>query len=164
MKRKVSSFPRRPGRGISTRTALVSLGVGLAALTPVLAGQASANDLSVSGAWFRTIVPGRPAGGYFTLENDGDATRQLVAASSAACGVTMLHQSVSENGQDKMVMVNHIDVPGHGSITFAPGGYHIMCMSPKDEMKPGNTVQVTLKFGDGANLTADFAVKSATGD
>ncbi len=108
--------------------------LALIAAAPAFAGSADRRGgLTVSNAWFRMIVPGRPAGGYFLLTNDGDTARDLVGASSPACGTAMLHQSISENGTDKMVMVDHVEVPAHGSVEFAPGGYHVMCMKPTDE-------------------------------
>jgi copper(I)-binding protein len=41
-------------------------------------------------------------------------------------------------------------------VTFAPGGYHLMCMQPS--MKIGETVNVTLMFQDGSKLAAALPV------
>lgn len=163
---KAQSSHRPAGRAASTASAL-ALGIALALALGATAAQADegkADGLAVSDAWFRTIVPQRPAGGYFTLTNDGDTDRELVGAASPACGMAMLHETAEENGVAKMLKVDHITVPAGGSVEFAPGGYHVMCMKPTDAMKPGNTVPVTLKFEDGAGVTADFAVKSAKGE
>ena len=51
-------------------------------------------------------------------------------------------------------------VPAHGTLKFAPHGYHLMCMKPSADMKAGNRVPVTLRFKDGATLTGQFAVHS----
>jgi copper(I)-binding protein len=61
-----------------------------------------------------------------------------------------------------MMGVKSVPVPAHGSVSFAPGGYHLMCMQPKD-MKPGGTATVTLSFKDGTSLKGDFPIKGATG-
>jgi copper(I)-binding protein len=63
-----------------------------------------------------------------------------------------------------MAMVDSVDVPAHGSISFAPGGYHLMCVRPADRVKPGNTVEMTLTFDDGGALTVDFRVRNAKGE
>jgi copper(I)-binding protein len=55
-------------------------------------------------------------------------------------------------------------VAPHATLIFAPGSYHLMCMQPTDAVQPGKTVQVTLKFADGASVTGDFDVRSATGN
>ena len=56
-----------------------------------------------------------------------------------------------------------VDIPAGGSVAFAPNGYHLMCMSPTPEMKPGASVPVTLLFQGGEKLTANFAVRNAAG-
>lgn len=132
--------------------------VGLAA-----PASAAVGSLTVSGAWMRMIIPDRPAAGYFTLTNNGDRARRLVGAQSPACGSLMLHRSESSGGIDRMTMVPSVPVPAHGNIRFAPGGYHLMCMKPAASMVPGHTVPVTLRFGDGETLSADFPVRNAAG-
>jgi periplasmic copper chaperone A len=75
----------------------------------------------------------------------------------------MLHKSIHKNGTERMVMVPSVVVPAHGRLRFAPGGYHLMCMHPAVAMRPGKTVQVTLKFASGKSLATSFPVRSATG-
>ena len=62
-----------------------------------------------------------------------------------------------------MQHVAEVDVPAGGTIKFAPGGYHLMCMDAKPVITPGGAVQVTLTFNDGSNLTVKFAVRNAAG-
>jgi copper(I)-binding protein len=112
----------------------------------------------------RYLLPSRPAAGYFVLHNDTGAARMLVGASSPACGELMLHQSMHESGMENMRMVDSVTLPAHGSVSFAPGGYHLMCESPAQTLKPGARVPVTLRFQGGGTLTADFPVRNAAGD
>jgi copper(I)-binding protein len=157
--RRAAGPASRRRQAFAARIAAATL-VGLAALP---SSQAADGGLTLSDAWMRTIVPSRPAAGYFTLKNDGDQARVLTGASSPACGSIMLHQSKTENGVDKMIMVKSVPVPAHGSLQFAPHGYHLMCMSPSPDLKPGQTVPVTLEFEDGATLRGAFAVRGARG-
>jgi copper(I)-binding protein len=62
-----------------------------------------------------------------------------------------------------MMDVKSVTVPAGGSVSFAPGAYHLMCMNPGAAMTPGRTVSVTLVFSDGSKSRADFAVKNAAG-
>jgi len=103
------------------------------------------------------------AAGYFTLKNNGDVDRVLVEASSPGCESIMMHKSESVGGMEKMLMVDSVPVPAHQSVDFAPGGFHLMCMSPTESMKPGISVPVTLTFEGGISLTSDFPVRSAGG-
>lgn len=125
---------------------------------------ASAAGLTIEKPWMRLIVKARPAAGYFTVMNDTDTSVALTGAASPACGMLMLHQSVEENGVGKMLPVKSVTVPAHGRISFAPGGYHLMCMQPQSSMGVGKSVPVTLKFAHGQTLTADFPVKGAGGN
>ena len=117
--------------------------------------------LSVSDAWMRVVLPSRPAAGYFTLSNTSAKDRTLVGAETPACGKLMLHRSVHEGGQDRMEMVSSVAVPAHGTVRFAPGGNHLMCLSPMVDVAPGHALTVTLRFADGGTLAAIFAVRGA---
>jgi copper(I)-binding protein len=119
--------------------------------------------LQLSDAWFRALPAGLPAGGYFTLHNRGTQRAVLTGAESGACGMLMLHRSSNSGGTSSMAHVTSVDVPSGGSVAFAPNGYHLMCMEPKPEMKPGGSVKVTLLFQGGGKLTANFAVRNAAG-
>ncbi|MHB8885996.1 MAG: copper chaperone PCu(A)C [Methylovirgula sp.] len=140
----------------------VMVGV-LAAAATVAAAQAAATRLTLSNQWMRLILPSRPVAGYFTLTNPTAEAQTLVGATSPSCGMLMLHQSLHESGQERMVMAENIVVPAHGAVTFAPGGYHLMCTSPGKDVRKGYFVPVTLRFADGTTLTANFPVRGATG-
>ncbi len=155
-----SSRPRgRADRVFATALLLATIGA-TAWSWPAAAAE---GGVTLSDGYIRMIIPSRPAAGYFTLTNNGDAARNLVAAASPGCGSIMLHQSKSSNGVESMVPVKSVDVPAHGSVSFAPGGYHLMCMKPAATLKPGTSVPVTLTFQDGGTLSTDFPVRSATG-
>jgi len=118
---------------------------------------------TISDAWFRALPSGQPAGGYFTMKNSGSAPVELVATESAACGMLMLHRTVSKGGMRSMEDAKTVSVPAGGTVSFAPGGYHLMCMNPGTAMTPGKSVPVTLVFSDGSKTQTNFAVKNAAG-
>jgi copper(I)-binding protein len=134
-----------------------------AAIVILAAAPACAGDLTIGDAWFRALPANLPSGGYFTLHNGGAAAVSLAGASSPACGMLMLHKTDDMNGMSSMSDVARIPVAAGGTLTFAPGGYHLMCMSPTAAMKPGAKVAVTLEFAGGAKLRATFLVKDAKG-
>lgn len=130
----------------------------------LLAGTAhagQADHLHAGDAWIRVLPGDLPAAGYVTLRNDGDQPAVLQSASSSAFGSVMLHQSSSAAGMDRMRMVDQLQVPAHGQVALAPGGYHLMLMDARKPLQPGQTVQVTLRFADGSALTTGFAARSA---
>jgi copper(I)-binding protein len=129
-----------------------------------MASPAFSANVAISNAWFRALPSGQPAGGYFTMKNSGSAPVELVAAETAACGMLMLHQSVSSGGMSRMEDVKSVNVPAGGTVSFAPGGYHLMCVNPGAVVTPGRSVPVTLVFSDGSKSHADFTVKNAAGE
>lgn len=148
---------RKAGPAVSAVVAAILV---LAAATT---GAAAPAGLTLSGQWFRFIMASRPAAGYFTLANASATGATLTGAHSAACGTLMLHRSLRTNGVDRMVMVASVAVPAHGVVTFAPGGYHLMCLQPTAAMRHGKTVPVTLEFAGGGSLSAAFPVRNAMG-
>jgi copper(I)-binding protein len=71
----------------------------------------------------------------------------------------MLHKSQDDSGMAMMMNLQTITIPANGSVTFAPGGYHLMCMQPK--MKIGDQLPITLNFQDGSSLTTTMPVYGA---
>lgn len=107
----------------------------------------------------QVLLPSRPAAGYFKLKNRGNTTLVLSGASAPDCKSLMLHHSTTEGGVSRMAMVDSVPVPPHGSIQFAPGGYHLMCMEPSGALLTHQGIEtVTLHFTDGASVSAPFAI------
>jgi copper(I)-binding protein len=117
--------------------------------------------VTVTKPWVRYLLPSVPAAGYMTVRNDGDSDAVLTGASSPSCGMLMLHKSEDSSGMAMMMDMQTITIPAHGSVTFQPGGYHLMCMSPV--MKLGDTVKLTLSFQDGPAMTVAAPVYGAQG-
>ena len=153
--------PRR--RQTLSVLALIGALVGFALAASTMSAHAADGGLTVTDQWMRLVIPSRPAAGYFTLSNGTGKALALVGAKSPACGMLMLHQSVHQGGQDRMTMMKSVPVPAHGTVKFAPGGYHLMCTSPSKDVTPGRSVPVTLLFEDGSSITASFPVRGATG-
>jgi periplasmic copper chaperone A len=135
--------------------ALLSLG----ALSP-LAHAAPAQAISVSDCWIRGMPAKLPSGGYFTLRNSSGNPVDLTEVDSDAFGMVMMHQTQSSGSTSNMVMVDKATVPANGTLSFAPGSYHVMLEEPKHPLKAGTTLPLTLTFGDGEKITAQCAVKA----
>ena len=131
----------------------------LAASSPAMA--ATPTGVRVEHAWIRWLPAKLPAAGYAVIANDSDATVRLASVSSADYGMVMLHHSRLAQGDSTMEDVDHLDIPAHGSVTLAPGGYHLMLMHATHAIKPGDTVPMTLHFAGGATLQVDFSVLPA---
>ncbi|WP_419729470.1 copper chaperone PCu(A)C [Lichenicola sp.] len=124
---------------------------------------AVAPALVLTDPWIRTILPSLPASGYFTLANQTDQDATLIGASSPGCGMLMLNRTERHGDNDAMVDVDAVTIPAHGSVSFAPGGYHLMCMDAAASMQPGSRILITLRFKDGQRLSQLFPVRDARG-
>ncbi|MCW8917709.1 MAG: copper chaperone PCu(A)C [Gammaproteobacteria bacterium] len=130
----------------------------------LMSSLALAGDLMVENAWIREAPPGAMAmGGYMTLHNHDDADRMLVGASSPAFESIMLHRTVIDGTMAKMVHQHMVTIPANGSVTFEPNGYHLMMMKPKQALRAGDEVSVTLAFKDGESVEVTHQVRAGSG-
>lgn len=154
-----SASRRNPG--LAARTVSTLLLLLLLAAAPSV--QAAQPDAAITQGRIHVLLPSRPAAGYFTLRNNTDAPLLLSGASAPDCQSLMLHQSMTQGGMSSMSMVTSVPVPPHGSLTFAPGGYHLMCMQPSGPLlSHAGTETVTLHFAGGDTVSAPFAIEGAT--
>jgi copper(I)-binding protein len=155
-----SELPAADGHKLKNPAPLLTVSA-TAGSSPAAPAQPSA--LSLNDGWIRLLPGNLPAAGYFTLRNNGKARVALTGADTPACGMLMLHKSQDTGGMSSMQDVEKVDVPGGGSVSFSPGGYHLMCMDPRPALKLGASVPVTLSFQGAPPLTARFDVRGATG-
>lgn len=126
-----------------TRTYFFNLaGLAFAAfvLLPVAWGE---SPVKISDPWVRATVSGQKvAGAYMEIVSQRDAA--LVAAASPVAGVVEIHTMKMEGDVMRMRAVERIVLPAGKPVQLAPGGYHVMLMDLKQELKPGSTVPITL--------------------
>lgn len=99
---------------------------------------------------------------YFTLVNEGGAPDALVGASvsSTVASAAEIHETTMEGGVMKMQPVPRVEVPAGGRVEFKPGGYHVMLIGLKQELKVGDTIQVVLRFEKGGEMTVQAQVRA----
>lgn len=138
------------------------LAVGILAISVAATAAATAPAaVHVEHPWVRWLPANLPTAGYAQIVNDSDSTVRLTGASSPDYrSVTLMRSRLAQN-DSTMVMVPHIDIPAHASVTLAPGGYHLMLSHAAHPIKPGDTVSITLHFADGEALQAGFSVLPA---
>ncbi len=108
-----------------------------------LAATGASAQVQVMDPWIRATVPQQKATGAFMhLRSATDA--RLVSASSPVAGVVELHEMTIEGGVAKMRAVPGIDIPAGKGVDLKPGGYHVMLMDLKGQVKEGDTVPMTL--------------------
>jgi copper(I)-binding protein len=105
-----------------------------------LAAQA---QTTVKDPWVRGTVAGQKATGMFGQVTSASGGT-LVSAMSPVAGVVEIHEMVMDGNVMKMRAVTAIDLPAGKAVDLKPGGYHVMLMDLKQDLKPGQSVPVTL--------------------
>ena len=119
-----------------------ALGAALVIALPAMA------QVTVTDPWVRGTVPGQMAtGAFMQLKSATDA--KLVEARSPVAGVVEIHEMALENNVMRMRAVPALDLPAGRTVELKPGGYHVMLMDLKHQLKEGEMVPVTLVIDAG---------------
>lgn len=105
--------------------------------------------VKVEDAWVRGTVATQKASGAF-MRLTPSANTRLVGARSPVAGVVEIHEMAMENDVMKMREVPGLDLAAGRTMELKPGGYHVMLMDLKQQLKGGEQVPITLVFEDDA--------------
>ncbi|WP_456293225.1 copper chaperone PCu(A)C [Pseudomonas sp. AK106] len=118
-------------------------------------------QLVVAQPWSMALPPNAPTvAAYFVITNGGAENDKLKAVDSPIAGAAQLHEHVSQDGLMKMQHVETVDIPGGGTVTFAPMAYHVMLLDLKDRARliDGQSFPLTLHFEKSGDLTVEVMV------
>jgi copper(I)-binding protein len=146
------------------RVIFLSLALSTLALPVLVApapGFAKGAEPHVMDAWVRLpAAAGRPGGGYFMAHGTAKADA-LVGVSSPKAERIELHSMVNEGGVMKMRAEQSFALPADGTLTFAPGGSHLMLFGLSPDVKAGGKVPLTFTFKSGAKVTVEAEARGA---
>jgi len=113
-------------------------------LALLLATTLAQAQTTVAEPWVRGTVAQQKASGMFARITSAQGGR-LVSASSPVAGVVEIHEMAMSGDVMKMrALPNGLDLPAGKAVELKPGGYHVMLMDLKQQLKAGDTVPVTL--------------------
>lgn len=108
----------------------------------LMAGSALA-DIKIDQAWVRaTVAQQRATGAFMQIQSTQDA-RLLEVKSPAAASVELHKMEMTDNVM-KMREVPSLDLPAGKVVELKPGGYHVMLMDLKAQVKDGDLIPITL--------------------
>lgn len=100
---------------------------------------------------------------FMTLDNTGAGDVTLAGASSSVARRVELHEMAQVDGTMVMQEVEGgIALPAGEGQLLQPGGYHVMLMGMKQELAPGDEVDLVLEFSDGSSRELTVPVKKFT--
>lgn len=126
----------------------------LAALSSPVAAQVKVGD-----PWVRATVPQQKATGAF-MSLTAEKGARLVEAKSPVAGVVEIHEMAMENNVMKMRAIPGLDLPAGKPVELKPGGYHVMLMELKEQMKDGQSVPITLVVEDKDKKRQSIEIKA----
>ena len=111
----------------------------------MLAAAAAAHgQVEVRAAWVRGTVDGQTtAGAYMQLTSDRRAS--LLGAESPAARSAEIHEMKMDGNVMRMRAVPRLELPPGKTVELKPGGYHMMLVDLKRQLKKGDLVPIRLK-------------------
>ena len=117
--------------------------------------------LKIEDPYARATVPAQKAGGAFVKIKNTGAADKLIAVSSPVAKEMQLHTMSMEGNVMKMREVKAIDIPANGTVELQPGGFHLMLIDLKSQLKAGDEIPVKLKFEKAGEVEVKFTVNAA---
>lgn len=121
----------------------MKLSIQMAVLAASLLAVCAHAQVTVKDAWVRATVPQQKATGAFMQLQAGKDSR-LISATSPVTPAVEVHEMVMQDNVMKMRQVPGIDLPAGKIVELKPGGYHVMLMDLKQQVKEGDVVPITL--------------------
>ncbi|WP_096085354.1 copper chaperone PCu(A)C [Agaribacterium haliotis] len=131
----------------------------LSFLLPVLffclsCGEAKSPQVSPGGAvieikhvQLREMAPGAKNGvAYLTMHNGGAELATLNYVHSPRAEAVEVHRHSHENGVMAMREVKHLRLAPGESLSFRPGGYHLMLLGVEPGLQRGENVELIFEF------------------
>lgn len=124
----------------------------------------AAQELSIANGWVRLVPPvSETTAAYFDLINKGERDRVLVRVNSNAAKHTEMHVVTGAHGVTAMKPVEKFDVHSGKTLSFEPGGRHIMLIGLNSPLQDGETITLQLEFADGEKLDVSLTVRRDAG-
>ncbi len=125
----------------------------------------TAGPLTIKDAFTRPTPGGATvAVGYLTIVNTGKTDDRLVAVTSDISASVQIHETKMENNVMEMTeLPDGLAIPAGATVTFKPGGYHIMFMDLKRAVKPGDAIHTVLEFAKAGKIAITFVAANSMG-
>jgi periplasmic copper chaperone A len=138
--------------------------IAAALFAAALGGCGEVGDAEVEDAWVRLpAAPGRPGAAYFHLRT-GAKPVTIVKVETPAAVRTELHESMaSHHGGMTMTPLAQVALQPGESVTFKPGGKHVMLYDVNPQLKAGTKVPLVIHDAGSEPFRVD-ALVVAPGD
>lgn len=146
--------------GLRLFTALVALSA-LSPPTRAAPGVILVADdgIRVEQAWSRASPGAATTGAAYISVTGGAQPDQITGVSTKVAASASIHTTTEDNGIMKMRAVPGVPVAPGQTVTFKPGGLHIMLEGLTHPLIAGQTFPMTVNFAHTAPVTVDVQVR-----
>ena len=90
---------------------------------------------------------------YLVIENAGSEGDVLLGGSTAVAGTVEIHEIGDDEGMMQMrPLADGLEIPGGETVTFEPGGYHVMLIGLTQDLVAGESFDITLTFANAGDV------------
>ncbi|WEK47030.1 MAG: copper chaperone PCu(A)C [Candidatus Andeanibacterium colombiense] len=125
------------------------------------APEAPAGISAADGRLVLPAVKGNPGAVYFDITNNGDKDTAIAGAFVDGAKSAMLHTSVMSGGMSSMQDMDQIPLAKGATVSFAPGGNHVMAINLDPALTAGGTTEVTVTLASGDKVSFQAKVLAA---
>ena len=118
------------------------------------------HSIEISNAWVRPAGKGMNSALYFDLKNNSSSEDVLYKVSFNTAELVQLHETLSKKGLMEMKEIKSLKINANQSIKFAPGGYHVMLIKLKKDLRTGNKIGFVFYFKKAGKINVSAYVKS----
>jgi copper(I)-binding protein len=108
-------------------------------------GDTRGQSLQVKNLWARPGLAQGNSAIYFVIDNPTTVEDSLLSVSSDVAEAVEMHMTMMQDGNMQMIPQKEVPVLV-GKTEFKPGGFHVMLIGLKYDLKPGDTFNITLNF------------------
>jgi len=98
---------------------------------------------TVKDAWVRGTVAQQKASGAFMHITSAQGGK-LLEVSTPVAGMAEIHEMAMQGDMMRMRAVPALELPAGKAVELKPGGFHVMLMDLKQQLKTGDSVPLTL--------------------
>jgi copper(I)-binding protein len=156
---------KRPAARSAVRAPILAAALVVLATLAACGGGAglpapAAGSVEFSDAWVRSAPAGGMTAAYFEVTNGLSADDALTGVSSPAATTAGLHETTTDaSGMMGMQGTDSVPLPAGGTVTFAPGGLHVMLMGLKQDLVAGSRVDLSFSTQDSGTIVVSAEVR-----
>lgn len=151
-----------PALRISANATVAQAGHHHGAASDAGADTFKVGSIAIDAPWTRATPGGaKVAGGYLKVTNNGPAADKLIGGTTDIAGRVEFHEMALSGGVMRMRPHGQgLEIKPGQSVELKPGGYHVMFMDLKRQLKQGETIKVTLQFEKAGRVDVTFSVRA----